>query len=65
MTESDPVGPGNGPVGLAEQFPGFDTDDLGDFATEHCSVTIAEQLDGGPEHAREPESPHGLAGMDE
>ncbi|MER7276713.1 hypothetical protein ABT369_19940 [Dactylosporangium sp. NPDC000244] len=52
-------------VAVTEPFPGFDEDDLGDFATEHCSVTLAEQLAGGPEHAREPESPHGLAGMDE
>ncbi|GAA3281061.1 MULTISPECIES: hypothetical protein [Dactylosporangium] len=50
---------------VVESFPGFDADDLGDFATEHCSVTLAEQLAGGPEHARERESPRGLAGMDE
>jgi len=46
-------------------FPGFDVDDLGDFASEHCSVTLAGQLAGGPEHAREAESPRGLAGMDD
>jgi hypothetical protein len=60
MTEPDPTG-----AVVAEPFPGFDTDDLGDFASEHCSVTLAGQLAGGPEHAREPESPRGLAGMDE
>ncbi|GAA2330214.1 hypothetical protein [Dactylosporangium salmoneum] len=65
MTQSDPAGPDRGAVGVAEPFPGFDIDDLGDFASEHCTVTLAEQLEGGPEHAREPESPHGLAGMDE
>ncbi|WP_433053664.1 hypothetical protein [Dactylosporangium sp. CS-033363] len=59
MTEPDRT------VAVAEPFPGFEPDDLGDFATEHCSLTLAEQLAGGPEHAREPESPHGLAGMDE
>jgi hypothetical protein len=62
MTESDPAG---AVVGVGEPFPGFDADDLGDFASEHCSVTLAGQLAGGPEHAREPESPRGLAGMDE
>ncbi|MFG2038564.1 hypothetical protein [Dactylosporangium sp. NPDC048998] len=65
MTESDHAPPGGAAVGVVEPFPGFDADDLGDFASEHCSVTLAWQLDGGPEHAREPESPHGLAGMDE
>ncbi|GAA2617984.1 hypothetical protein GCM10010399_56330 [Dactylosporangium fulvum] len=50
---------------VADPFPGFDADDLGDFAVEHRSMTLAEQLDGGPEHAREPESPRGLAGMDD
>ncbi|MFI5916367.1 hypothetical protein [Dactylosporangium sp. NPDC051541] len=59
MTESDRA------VVVVESFPGFEPDDLGDFATEHCSVTLAEQLAGGPEHARERESPRGLAGMDE
>ncbi|MET7418154.1 hypothetical protein [Dactylosporangium sp. NPDC005555] len=52
-------------VRALEPFPGFDVDDLGDFAVEHCSVTLADQLAGGPEHAREAESPKGLAGMDD
>jgi hypothetical protein len=54
-------------VRAIEPFPGFgvDVDELGDFAVEHCSVTLADQLAGGPEHAREPESPRGLAGMDD
>lgn len=52
-------------VRTLEPFPGFDVDDLGDFAVEHCSVTLADQLAGGPEHAREAESPKGLAGMDD
>ena len=59
MSEPDPR------VAEPVPFPGFDVDDLGDFAVEHRSVTLAEQMDGGPEHAREPESPRGLAGMDE
>ena len=45
-------------------FPGFDVDDLGDFAEEHRSVSFSEQMAGGPEHAREAGSPRGLAGMD-
>jgi len=52
-------------VRAAEPFPGFDVDDLGDFAVEHRSVTLADQLAGGPERAPEPESPKGLAGMDD
>jgi hypothetical protein len=52
-------------VRAVEPFPGFDVDDLGDFAVEHCSVTLADQLAGGPEHATEPDSPKGLAGMDD
>lgn len=35
-----------------------------DFAAEHSSLTFADELEGGPERAREPESPRGLAGMD-
>ena len=35
-----------------------------DFADEHSSPTFAPHLDGGPERAREPETPEGLAGMD-
>ena len=35
-------------VRVMEPFPGFDVDDLGDFAVEHCSVTLAGQLAGGP-----------------
>ncbi|MEV0132336.1 hypothetical protein AB0H83_28225 [Dactylosporangium sp. NPDC050688] len=50
---------------VREPFPGFDVDDLGDFAVEHRSVTLADQLAGGPERAAEPESPKGLAGMDD
>ncbi len=36
----------------------------GDFAAEHDSPTYADDLDGGPERAAEPESPRGLAGME-
>ena len=51
-----------------DPFPGFDTDEganAADFAAEHDSATLAEQLGGGPERADEPESPEGVAGMDE
>jgi hypothetical protein len=34
-----------------------------DFADEHTSPTFADQMRGGPEGMREPESPRGLAGM--
>ena len=36
----------------------------GDFAEEHQDTTLADQTAGGPEHAEEPESPDGRAGMD-
>jgi hypothetical protein len=35
-----------------------------DFAAEHDSTSYAGDLSGGPEGAREAESPHGHAGMD-
>ena len=35
-----------------------------DFATEHESTSYASELSGGPEGAREAESPRGRAGMD-
>lgn len=35
-----------------------------DFAAEHTGATFADQLEGGPEHAPEPESPDGYAGQD-
>jgi hypothetical protein len=35
-----------------------------DFADEHSSPTFADQMEGGPERAPEPESPEGHAGMD-
>jgi hypothetical protein len=63
MTQFDLVPPAEPAVG--SPFPGFDVDDLGDFASEPCTVTHAGQLAGGPEHAREAESPRGLAGMDD
>jgi hypothetical protein len=40
-------------------------DDLGDFAEEHTSNTFADEVRGGLEGAPEPESPRGLAGMDD
>jgi hypothetical protein len=36
----------------------------GDFAEEHDSTSYASELSGGPEGAREAESPRGHAGMD-
>jgi hypothetical protein len=36
----------------------------GDFAAEHDETTFADEPEGGPEHAQEPESPEGHAGMD-
>jgi hypothetical protein len=36
-----------------------------DFASEHQSLTFADQMPGGPEHSRDPDSPKGLAGADE
>jgi hypothetical protein len=35
-----------------------------DFADEHDSTSYSGDLSGGPEGAREPESPKGVAGMD-
>jgi hypothetical protein len=34
----------------------------GDFAEEHTSPTVADEMDGGPEGIREPESPEGRGG---
>ncbi|NED94953.1 hypothetical protein G1H11_06465 [Phytoactinopolyspora alkaliphila] len=34
----------------------------GDFADEHTSPTVADEMDGGPEGEREPESPKGRGG---
>ena len=35
-----------------------------DFADEHTGATFADQLPGGPERSRDPDSPKGYAGMD-
>jgi hypothetical protein len=35
-----------------------------DFAVEHKRATYADEMPGGPEHARDPDSPTGLAGAD-
>ena len=40
-------------------------DETGDFASEHDAPTYAEEQAGGPEGAREEESPRGLAGADD
>ncbi|MFC0527874.1 hypothetical protein [Phytohabitans kaempferiae] len=47
------------PIGEPEE-----PDDDGDFADEHSSATFADEQEGGPEGAPEPESPEGYAGMD-
>ncbi|MFF5234958.1 hypothetical protein [Dactylosporangium sp. NPDC000521] len=39
-------------------------DESGDFSEEHQDTTFADETAGGPEHAEEPESPDGRAGMD-
>jgi len=39
-------------------------EDDGDFAAEHDDTSYADNSPGGLERAREPESPHGHAGMD-
>jgi hypothetical protein len=36
-----------------------------DFASDHQSLTFSDQMPGGPERARDPDSPKGLAGADE
>lgn len=36
----------------------------GDFAEEHRSATFADELPDGPERAKDPDSPNGLAGAD-
>ncbi|MEN3310610.1 MAG: hypothetical protein V7603_6812 [Micromonosporaceae bacterium] len=41
-----------------------DTLDDGDFAEEHTKPTYADEVPDGPEHARDPDSPRGLAGAD-
>lgn len=35
-----------------------------DFAGEHDDSTLADEVEGGPERSREPESPRGRSGMD-
>jgi hypothetical protein len=35
-----------------------------DFAAEHSSMTVADQMPGGPERAPDREVPRGYAGMD-
>jgi hypothetical protein len=41
------------------------SDEDSDFADEHSSPTLADQMPGGPEGRPEPESPKGYAGMDQ
>lgn len=46
-----------------EEIPALPDEDS-DFASEHSSPTIADQMPGGPEGRPEHESPKGYAGMD-
>lgn len=39
-----------------------DPDEVGDFAEEHDDTTLADQVEGGPEHAPEDVSPRGRGG---
>ncbi|WP_026874563.1 hypothetical protein [Jiangella gansuensis] len=39
-----------------------DRSDDGDFADEHTSTTVADEMPGGPEGVPEPESPSGRGG---
>lgn len=49
------------PEPLPEQLPDV-TDD--DFADEHNSTSVADDLEGGPEGATEPETPRGHGGLE-
>jgi hypothetical protein len=54
--------------GLAIEFiapPEPEQEPEPDFASEHQSLTFSDQMPGGPEHSRDPDSPKGLAGADE
>jgi hypothetical protein len=42
--------------------PVGDADDASDFAEEHDDTTLADQVENGPEHAREDASPRGRGG---
>jgi hypothetical protein len=54
------AGPRDPEAGRRDPEPGAGDD----FADEHSSPTFADQAEGGPERAPEPESPEGHAGMD-
>jgi hypothetical protein len=53
-----------GPAPFQTTGDGQDPDPDVDFASEHDSTSYASELSGGPEGAREAESPRGRAGMD-
>jgi hypothetical protein len=50
---------------MVEMLAGGPGEQEPDFASEHSSLTFADQLEGGPERARDPDSPKGLAGADD
>lgn len=45
-----------------EQPPESSGDEDADFADEHDDTTFSDELAGGPEGAKEPESPTGTGG---
>ncbi|HEX6501033.1 MAG TPA: hypothetical protein VF054_18685 [Micromonosporaceae bacterium] len=48
-----------------ERLPAFESGtDEPDFADEHSDMTVAEELPGGPEHAKPDDAPSGIGGMD-
>jgi hypothetical protein len=53
-----------GPAPFQAAADGSAPDPEPDFADEHDSTNFTDELHGGPESVREPESPHGLAGED-
>lgn len=56
MSDSDFRDPEPLPEGVPE--------DDADFASEHSDTTVADHLSGGPEGAKDPDSPHGRSGLD-
>lgn len=47
-----------------EPEPAASPPESDDFADEHSGATFADQLEGGPEGAPEPESPEGYGGQE-
>ncbi len=68
MTGSDrPVGTSGRPPGTTPPEARDRRSSLSeepDFAGEHAGTTLAGEVPDGPEHARDDDEPHGLAGQD-